>query len=62
MSRVPFRGTDVKRIVRALEDAGKKVTCVEIEGERIKIKLKNGNDADDDDTDDTNPWDEVDLK
>jgi hypothetical protein len=38
---------------------------VVIEDGRIEIKLKNGNSAADnnaDDNDNTNPWDEVDLK
>ena len=47
MSRAPstFRESDLKRAVRAIEAAGKKVTVVEIEDGRIKIKIKNGNDA-----------------
>lgn len=69
MSRAPstFRESDLKRAVRAIEAAGKKVTAVEIEDGRIKIKIKNGNDAaaDDDNNSDNgnaNPWDKVDLK
>ncbi|MGM4958125.1 hypothetical protein [Bradyrhizobium sp. 604_D8_N2_3] len=52
MSRAPssFRETDVKRIVRALEAAGKEVASVEMEDGRIKFKLKDGSDAADDDT------------
>jgi hypothetical protein len=69
MSRAPstFRESDLKRAVRAIEAAGKKVTAVEIEDGRIKIKIKKGNDAaaDDDNNSDNgnaNPWDAVDLK
>jgi coenzyme F420-reducing hydrogenase beta subunit len=54
-----FRESDVKKALRAIEAAGKKVESVEIEDGRIKITIKNGNvetAADD------NPWDAVDLK
>jgi hypothetical protein len=59
-----FKESDVRRALRAIEAAGKKVASVEIEDGRIKITIKNGNGADDniDDTANTNPWDKVDLK
>jgi hypothetical protein len=70
MSRAPstFRESDVKRALRAIENAGHKAASVVIEDGRIEIKLKNGkavaasnNDNHANDTD-ANPWDEVDLK
>lgn len=57
-----FRETDVKRALRAIENAGRKVESVEIEGGRVKIKLKNGKDADNNycgGNGSTDPWDAV---
>jgi hypothetical protein len=65
MSRAPstFRESDVKRVLRAIEAAGKKAASVEIEDGRIKIRLENDTGADNHDTsgnaiDETNEWDE----
>jgi hypothetical protein len=55
MSRMPsnFRESDLKKAVKAIEAAGRKVAAVEIEdGRIIRIKLKIGNGADDDNTED----------
>jgi hypothetical protein len=58
-----FKESDVKRALRAIESAGKKVESVVIEDGRIKITIKNGNCAtDNNDDDNANPWDKVDLK
>jgi hypothetical protein len=59
-----FKESDVKRLLRAIAAAGKKVASVEIEDGRIKITIKNSNSAtaDDNNNDNTNPWDSVDLK
>jgi hypothetical protein len=57
-----FRESDVKRVLRAIEAAGKKVASVEIEDGRIKFTIRNGNGADDNNDDNANPWDKVDLK
>jgi hypothetical protein len=81
MSRAPstFRESDVKRLVRAAEAAGKRVTHLKMdENGVIDLTLadndaankRNGrsthttddNHTTDDSDDNTNPWDEVDLK
>lgn len=75
MSRAPctFRESDVKRLVRAAEAAGKRVTHLKVdENGVIDLTLvdndatnkRNGrsNRAADDNDGNTNPWDEVDLK
>jgi hypothetical protein len=70
MGRGPcnFRESDLKRALRAIEAAGQKAASVVIEDGHIEIKLKNGkaaddsNHTDDKNDDNTNPWDEVDLK
>jgi hypothetical protein len=66
MSRAPssFRETDVKRLLRAIEAAGKKAATVEIEGGCIKIKISNaaddkaGGNAMDVNGNDTSEWDQ----
>ena len=81
MSRAPstFRESDVKRLVRAAEAAGKRVTHLKMDGNGVIDLTLADNDAankrndrsthtsDDNHTtgdsdDNTNPWDEVDLK
>ena len=80
MSRAPstFRESDVKRLVRAAEAAGKRVTHLKMDKNGVidltladndAANKRNGrthttddNHTTDDSDDNPNPWDEVDLK